>query len=213
MLDNPLDFEAFRAAPPAAAPFPHVLVPNFVKPAALRAVVAALPAMHSRGSFPITALRLGPAAQTMLRGLEGDVFRAITAEKFGLDLQAAPLMTTLRGTANEQDGNIHTDSTAKRVTILLYLNPGTGNAFTDQKGCLRLLRSPINLEDYAVEVPPVDGTLLVFPNSPTSWHGHKVFIGQRYVIQMNYMTTGAKARSELRRHQFSAFIKRLRRAA
>jgi hypothetical protein len=72
------------------------------------------------------------------------------------------------------------------------------------------LRSETDLEDYAVEVPPVDGTLLVFPNSPTSWHGHKRFIGQRYVIQMNYMTTGARARSELRRHQLSAFMKRLR---
>jgi SM-20-related protein len=213
MAYRSLDFEAFRASPVATAPYPHILVPNFVKPAALREVVAALPVMRGRGSFPITALRLGPAAQAIVRSLEGEDFRAITAEKFGLDLNAAPVMTTLRGSANEQDGNIHTDSTAKRVTILLYLNPGTGNAFADQKGCLRLLRSPTNLEDYAVEVPPVDGALLVFPNSPTAWHGHKIFIGQRYVIQMNYMTTGAKARSELRRHQFSAFVKRLRSAA
>jgi len=210
---EPLDFDAYHAAPVAADPYPHILLPNFVKPAALREVVAALPIMRGRGSYPTAALHFGPAAQAVLRGLEGEVFRAITADKFGLDLAAAPLMTTLRGNANERDGNIHTDSAAKRVTILLYLNPGSGNAFDDQKGCLRLLRSHNNLEDYAVEVPPVDGTLLVFPNAPTAWHGHKVFIGQRYVIQMNYMTTGAKARSELRRHQFSAFIKRLRSAA
>jgi hypothetical protein len=213
MPDRLLDFEAFRAAPVAQAPYPHVLVPNFVRPEALREVVAALPKMRSRGSFPIGALRLGPAAQAVVEGLEGPKFRAVTAAKFGLDLQAAPLMTTLRGNANERDGNIHTDSAAKRVTILLYLNPGSGNVFADQKGCLRLLRSQSNLEDYAVEVPPVDGTLLVFPNGPTAWHGHKVFIGQRYVIQMNYMTTGGRARSELRRHQFSAFMKRLRSVA
>jgi SM-20-related protein len=213
IMPEPLDFDIFRAAPVVLEPYPHVLVPNFVKPAALRDVVAALPLMRGRGSFPVTALRLGPAAQAMVRGLEGEAFRAITTEKFGLDLRAAPLMTTLRGNANERDGNIHTDSAAKRVTILLYLNPSSGNAFADQKGCLRLLRSQSNLEDFAVEVPPVDGTLLVFPNSPTAWHGHKIFIGQRYVIQMNYMTTGAKARSELRRHQFSAFVKRLRSAA
>lgn len=213
MPDKPLDFEAFRAAPVAETPYPHVLVPNFVKPEVLREVVAALPHMRNRGSFPIGALRLGPAAQAVVQGLEGPEFRAVTAAKFGLDLQAAPLMTTLRGQSTDYDGQIHTDSSAKRVTILLYLNPSTGNAFTDQKGCLRLLRSATDLEDYAVEVPPVDGTLLVFPNSPTSWHGHKRFIGQRYVIQMNYMTTGAKARSELRRHHFSAFMKRLRRAA
>ena len=208
-----LDFEKFRATPIAAEPYPHVVVPNFVKPDALREVIMALPVMRGRGSFPIGGLRTGQAAKALVAGLEGPEFRAITAEKFGLDLGGAPLMTTLRGNSGEQDGRIHTDSTAKRVTILLYLNSATGNAWADQRGCLRLLRSEGNLEDYAVEVPPVDGTLLVFPNAANAWHGHKQFVGPRYVIQMNYMTTGAKARSELRRHHFSAFVKRLRRAA
>jgi SM-20-related protein len=208
-----LDLEKFRSSPVASDPYPHVVVPAFVRAPALAEVVAALPPMRGRGSFPIGALRLGPAAKALVAGLEGAEFREITAQKFGLDLAGAPLMTTLRGNSGEQDGRIHADSTAKRVTILLYLNPGTGNAWADQSGCLRLLRSQSDLEDYAVEVPPVDGTLLVFPNGPNTWHGHKQFIGRRYVIQMNYMTTGAKARSEMRRHQFSAFVKRLRRAA
>jgi hypothetical protein len=59
----------------------------------------------------------------------------------------------------------------------------------------------------------VNGTLLVFPNSPAAWHGHRRFTGQRYSVQLNYMTTDAKARSELRRHRVSAFMKRLTRAA
>jgi SM-20-related protein len=210
---EPLDFEAFRNVPVARTPFPHVLIPNFIKPEALHEVVGALPPMRGRGSFPIGAVRLGAAARAVIEGLEGIDFRAITAQKFSLNLEDAPVMTTLRGNSGEQDGRIHTDSSAKRVTILLYLNLGSGDAWADQRGCLRLLRSETDLDDYAVEVPPVDGSLLVFPNSPVSWHGHKGFIGKRYVIQMNYMTTGAKARSEMRRHQFSAFVKRLRRAA
>jgi hypothetical protein len=208
-----LDFDKFRSSAVASEPYPHIVVANFVPPQALREVIAALPAMRGRGSFPVGALRVGPAARALVAGLEGTEFRAITAEKFGLDLRDAPLMTTLRGNSGEQDGRIHTDSTAKRVTVLLYLNQSSGNAWADQKGCLRLLRSPGNLEDYAVEVPPVDGTLLVFPNGVNAWHGHKQFVGQRYVIQMNYMTTGAKARAEMRRHHFSAFVKKLRRAA
>ena len=32
-------------------------------------------------------------------------------------------MATLRGQSREKDGRIHCDSTAKRVTVLLYLNP------------------------------------------------------------------------------------------
>jgi hypothetical protein len=208
-----LDFEALRAAPVAHNPFTHVLLPRFVRPAALHQVVGDLPAMRARGSFPIEALRLGPAARGMVAGLEGAEFRAIIADKFGLALDGAPVMTTLRGNSGEKDGQIHTDSTAKRVTILLYLNPGDGAAWARQEGCLRLLRDERDLENYAVEVPPVDGTLLVFPNGPNTFHGHKTFVGQRYVMQMNYMTTSTKAKAEMRRHHVSAFVKRLTRAA
>jgi hypothetical protein len=38
-------------------------------------------------------------------------------------------------------------------------------------------------------------------------------VGQRYVAQLNYMTADAAARRELRRHRFSAFIKRFAPAA
>jgi SM-20-related protein len=208
-----LDFDRLRSVDVASDPFPHILLPKFVKPEALASVVAALPAMRGRGSFPIGALTLGEAARGLIDGLEGEQFQNIVAEKFGLELNDAPRMTTLRGNSGEKDGQIHTDSTAKRVTILLYLNPGAGDAWARREGCLRLLRNGTDLENYVVEVPPTDGALLVFPNGPTTFHGHKTFVGQRYVIQMNYMTTGTKAKAEMRRHHFSAFIKRLTRAA
>jgi hypothetical protein len=208
-----LDFDALRAAPVAPDPFAHILLPHFVKPEALQRVFAALPPMKGRGSFPIGALRLGEAAQEVITGLESEAFREIVAEKFGLDLKRAPIMTTLRGNSGAQDGQIHTDSTAKRVTILLYLNPGSSAAWARQEGCLRLLRGPDDIDNYVSEVPPVDGTLLIFPNGPATWHGHKQYIGQRYVVQMNYMTTSAKAKAELRRHHLSALVKRLTRSA
>src|SRR5271165_3646581 len=131
------DFSALRAAPVSAAPFSHILLERFITPEALPAVVADLPPMKGRGSFPIGALKLGPAAKAAIAALEGGEFRAIVAEKFGLDLAGAPLMTTLRGNSGAQDGQIHTDSSAKRVTILLYLNPGKGDAWARQEGCLR----------------------------------------------------------------------------
>ena len=207
-----LNFASLAAAPVAHDPFDHILLPHFVRAEALPAVVAALPEMRGRGSFPVGALRLGPAARALVVALEGPGFRASIAEKFDLDLAAAPLMTTLRGNSGARDGQIHTDSTAKRVTVLLYLNP-PGAAWSRQEGCLRLLRDGADLENYAVEVPPTEGALLVFPNGPRTFHGHKTFIGPRYVIQMNYMTTGAKAKAELRRHHLSAFFKRLTQAA
>ena len=198
--------------PVATDPYPHLVVPDFVPPDSLRGVVADLPPLARRGSFPPDTLTLGPNAQALLRELEGPGLRQAIAERFSLDLAGSPTMLTLRGWTSERDGAIHCDSAAKRVTVLLYLNPST-DAWAQHAGCLRLLRGPGDLENYAVEVPPVNGTLLVFPNGPTAWHGHKRFTGQRYSVQLNYMTTDAKARSELRRHRISAFMKRLTRAA
>lgn len=207
-----LDLHALRTTPVNPDPFPHVVVPGFVPQAALAEVVRDLPPIGKGGSFPPESLRLGPAARALVGELEGPAMRDTIAERFGLDLGDAPIMLTLRGFTRERDGQIHCDSAAKRVTVLVYLNRET-DAFSQHQGCLRLLRGPGDLENYAVEVPPVNGTLLAFPNGPTTWHGHKPFVGPRYSIQLNYMTTNAMARSELRRHRVSAFVKRLTRAA
>jgi len=210
-LDN-LDFAALQATPVNPEPFPHVVVPHFVPAPALAGVLADLPPIDKGGSFPPEALRLGPRAKSLMQALEGSAMRDAVAARFGLALDDAPTMVTLRGRTREKDGRIHCDSTAKRVTVLLYLNQ-EGEAFAAHQGCLRLLRRPDDLEDFAVEVPPVNGTLLVFPNGPSTWHGHKPFVGQRYSVQLNYMTTDRTARSELRRHRVSAFVKRFTRAA
>jgi hypothetical protein len=203
-----LSYDALREAEVAQAPFRHVVVRGFVPPDDLAAVLRDLPELGRRGSFPIEALRLGPAAQALMDEMEGPLLRQIVAAKFGVYLDDTASMLTLRGRSGERDGRIHTDSSAKRVTILLYLNQAK-DAWERQEGCLRLLRGPDDIEDYAVEVPPVDGTLLVFPNGPATWHGHKQYVGPRRVVQLNYMANDAAARSELRRHRVSAFIKRL----
>ncbi len=202
-----LDLPALAATPVASDPFPHVVVPHFVPPAILPKVRADLPPMASGGSFPPSSVKLGVMAKTLVREMEGPAMRDAIGAKFGLDLHDAPVMLTLRGRTRDKDGRIHTDSTAKRVTVLLYLNEQT-DAWAKQEGCLRLLRSATDLDDYAVEVPPVNGTLLVFPNGGTTWHGHRTFVGQRHAIQLNYMTNDGKARNEMRRHRWSAFVKR-----
>ncbi|WP_370648353.1 2OG-Fe(II) oxygenase [Acidomonas methanolica] len=203
-----LNYDALRETPVATDPFPHVAVPHFVGEADLTRLIAAMPPMKSGGSYPPEGLRLSPDVAGLVKELQGPKLKSLIGAKFGLDLGDAPTMLTLRGRTREKDGRIHCDSEAKLVTTLLYLNPESAS-WSKQDGCLRLLRGPDDIEDYAVEVPPSKGTLLVFPNGPTTWHGHKQYVGPRYAIQLNYMATSAKARYELRRHRLSALLKRL----
>ncbi|GAO01140.1 hypothetical protein Gxy13693_239_024 [Komagataeibacter xylinus NBRC 13693] len=203
------DYAALEAAPVSTAPFAHVVVPHFIRPDDLHALAASLPDIRSGGSFPPGALTLSPLMARLVTELEGPRLRTLIARKFALDLDTAPTMLTLRGRTRAKDGRIHRDSASKRVTVLLYLNAGDDTAWARHEGCLRLLRNDHDLEDFTVEVPPVNGTLLVFPNGPDTWHGHRQYVGPRHTIQLNYMTNDARARNELRRHRLSALTKRL----
>jgi SM-20-related protein len=88
------DYEAFDATPVASDPFTHIVVENFVPPAALAEVVRGLPKLDRGGSFPIGSLRLGGQAQALVKELEGPRFREAVARKFDLDLEGAPTMAT-----------------------------------------------------------------------------------------------------------------------
>jgi len=203
-----LNFDALAHTPVSHDPFDHVVVPHFIDEHDLQALIASMPEMKSGGSYPPESLTLAPLVAQLVKDLESRTLKDLIAEKFGLDLSDSPTMLTMRGRTRAKDGRIHCDSTAKRVTVLLYLNPENA-AWSAQEGCLRLLRGPDDIEDYAQEIKPAHGTLLVFPNGPTTWHGHKQYVGQRYAIQLNYMENSDKARHELRRHRLSAMVKRL----
>jgi SM-20-related protein len=73
-----------------------------------------------------------------------------------------------------------------------------------------LLRDGANLEDYVAEVPPANGTLLMFRRSDCSWHGHKPYEGPRRAIQFNWVTSGEVVKREQSRHRLSTRLKRLR---
>ena len=115
-------------------------------------------------------------------------------------------MITVRGRCSkEKDGKIHTDSKTKIITVLLYMNP----TWETVGGQLRLLKSPNNIDDMILEVPPVEGTLLAFKRSDNSWHGHKPFTGERRVIQFNWVTSEGDRRIAMLRHHLSAPFKRM----
>jgi hypothetical protein len=67
--------------------------------------------------------------------------------------------------------------------VLVYFNQD----WTNEEGQLRMLRSASDIEDYAAEVAPLGGTLLAFRRTDDSYHGHKPFVGERRMVQMNYL--------------------------
>jgi SM-20-related protein len=204
-----IDTEVLHAAPLETEPFAHIVAPRLVSGGALESVLRDFPKIDRPGSVPLSALEYGPAFAELVEALRGPQVATVLSERFAIDLQALPTMVTVRGRCRARDGQIHTDSKDKVVTVLLYLNP----SWEREGGQLRLLRQSRDIEDYVAEVPPEEGTLLAFKCSENAWHGHKPFEGERRAIQLNWVTDERYVRREQRRHRVSSFFKRLRLAS
>ena len=200
-----LEFERIEAAAVEREPFPFAIVPGAVGEPFRAAIEADYPAISRYGSFPLPALSYGPAFAQLVEELTGERMRGIVERKFDIDLSDRPVMATVRGQCTARDGNIHTDSATKLITMLLYTN----RAHECASARLRILRSPTNLDDYAAEVPAEESTLVIFRNGPNGWHGFAPFHGQRRVIQVNWVTDARVVAREQARHSVSAFFKRL----
>ncbi len=114
----------------------------------------------------------------------------------------------MRGRCAGTDGQIHTDSVGKIITILIYLNP----VWQDTGGRLRLLRAK-KIDAVAAEVVPSGGNLVAFLRSDRSWHGHLPFSGERRVIQFNWVVNKRNQTIVVLRHRLSASVKHLLRGA
>jgi SM-20-related protein len=200
-----LDLDRLRAAPLCRDPFDFVVVEDFVRPDQLGIIAGDFPNIPGHGSFPVNSLECGPAFSELVAALTDPPLRLAIEEKFGIDLSGRPTMVTVRGKSDGKDGRIHTDSESKLVTLLLYLNPFWDRA----EGRLRLLRSPIDIEDYVLEVAPLAGTMLAFRRSARSFHGHRPHVGERRMLQLNWVREPAVVRRELNRHCWSARLKAL----
>jgi len=200
-----LDLEALAATPLTREPFEFVVVPEFVKAEARAAIERDFPAVGSAGSHPVETVPCGPAFQALVDELNGEAMREAFQAKFGIDLAGRATMMTVRNHSSTRDGSIHTDSKTKIITVLIYLN----TSWTEPNGRLRLLGSGHDLDDTLAEIAPEKGALVAFRRSDNSWHGHTPFIGERRVLQFNWVTTPDVARRELARHGWTAKVKRL----
>jgi SM-20-related protein len=201
-----LRLDALRATPVENNPFEYLIVKDFVEHGNLKEVLDDYPEVPGPGSHPPAGLKIAGHFKEMINEMLGSSFRNLVEEKFDVDLTDRPTMYTVRGFCRARDGKIHTDSKTKIITVLLYMND---NSWESSTGRLRLLRNDSDLENYAAEVEPAGGTLLIFKRSDKSWHGHHPFEGKRRAIQLNWVTDQSVVDREQGRHGFSSAIKRL----
>ena len=201
-----LKLDTLRTTPLERDPFDYVIVRNFVEREKLNEVLSDYPEVPGPGSHPPAGLKISGHFKQLMDELLDTPFRKLVEEKFDVDLTGRPTMYTVRGFCRARDGKIHTDSKTKIITVLLYMNDESWESST---GRLRILRNGTDLENFAAEVEPSGGTLLVFKRSDNSWHGHHPFEGKRRAIQLNWVTDQSVVDREQGRHGFSSAIKRL----
>ncbi|MSP84188.1 MAG: 2OG-Fe(II) oxygenase [Alphaproteobacteria bacterium] len=200
-----LDLDRLAAAPLVRDPFDFVIVPGFVRREVLPALAQHFPTIARPGSYPAAGLVHRPAFRAFLAELADPAFGRALGDKLGLDLAAYPTMVTVRGRARARDGRIHTDTEDKIASALVYLN----GPWRTPGGRLRLLYDSRDLDRFAAEVPPDDGTLVAFRRSERSFHGHKPFVGPRRVVQINWLRDARVVVRETARHRITARLKGL----
>tara|TARA_R110002110_G_scaffold205066_1_gene416659 strand:+ start:51916 stop:52536 length:621 start_codon:yes stop_codon:yes gene_type:complete len=178
-----LNLPALRDATLHSDPFDFMVVPDFLDPQTLARVNTDYPAIDSAANHALDSLEYGPAFEAMLRELQGEEFATTLGKRFDMELAALPTTVTVRKFCERTDGNIHTDHKSKVITVLVYFN----EHWDHEDGQLRMLRSKSDIEDYTAQVAPLGGTLLAFRRTDHSWHGHTQFVGERRMLQLNYL--------------------------
>lgn len=200
-----INLQSIRDTALNTEPYPYMVIKDAVITEELPALLNDFPAIAHPGSIPLESAAGGKQFERFIDALQADDFRAVLSEKFSLDLSDKPALITLRGQMRMKDGRIHTDSKTKLITVLIYLNDN----WTDQNGHLRILRNGKDIEDYAEEIPPAAGTMVIFKVTDNCWHGHLPVIGKRQSIQLNFLTSATAQQKHRFVHGLSAKIKKI----
>lgn len=178
-----INLDALRTAQLHSDPFDYLVVPDFIGADALARVNRDYPAIDTAANHVLGNLTFGATFESLMEELRGPSFATVLGDKFALELTSLPTTVTVRKFCERTDGNIHTDHKSKVITVLLYFN----EHWQHEEGQLRLLRSKDDIENYAAQVSPLGGTLLAFRRTDHSWHGHTRFVGERRMVQINYL--------------------------
>ena len=188
--ERAINLNSIENTPLEQDPFDYVIVPACVGSEALETINRDYPRIERPGNLSIEDVDYGAAFRDFLEECRSPAFAAAIGSKFDLDLSNSPITITVRKYCEESDGNIHTDHPSKVITVLVYFNDN----WSSEEGRLRFLKSNTDLEDYAAEVPPIGGTLLAFRRTDVSWHGHTTFVGERRMIQVNFLRSDRLSR-------------------
>jgi len=178
-----IDLKALQEAERHTDPYDYVVVPGFISPEVLARVNADYPAIETAANHELENLQYGPEFDALMEELRAPAFATALGERFDMELASLPTTLSVRKFCERTDGNIHTDHKSKVLTVLVYFN----EHWDHPDGQLRILRSASDIEDYAAQVPPRGGTLLAFRRTGHSWHGHTCFVGERRMVQLNYL--------------------------
>lgn len=185
------NLDALRDAVVKEDPYRYLVVPDFVRPDALAAIRRDFPDIGGVGPVEPHEIESGPGFEAMVRAFGSPEMQHIFADKFGHDLLGKPSVFKIRKWEVPTGGYIHTDSRSKLLAALIYFNaewPAEGGRF-------RVLRSGTDMDDYAEEILPLDGTLVAFRRCDHSFHGYKPYEGERRMIQMNYVDSAKLQKS------------------
>jgi len=178
-----INLKAVQEAELHTDPFDYMVVPGFLSRDVLARVNADYPAIETAANHSLDNLQYGPAFAALMDELREPAFATTLGQRFDMELATLPTTVTVRKFCERTDGNIHTDHKSKVITVLVYFNEG----WDHEDGQLRMLRSKDDIEDYVAQVPPLGGTLLAFRRTDHSWHGHTRFVGERRMVQLNYL--------------------------
>jgi hypothetical protein len=189
-------------------PFPFLIAHGQLPDDARAELERDFPRYTSAGFFPYDPDDCGPSINALVRDLTAPAFAGAIGARLGIEqLDSYPTLVTLCRRLNKRHGTIHTDSTSKVATALLYLN---GRWPDTSAGCLRFLNRIDDIDDLvAPEMTPLYGEFAVFKRCDNSFHGHLPFEGERRVIQVAWLTSEEEKLRKTRRGKFSRSFKKL----
>lgn len=182
----------------------HAMLPH----ARRKALDHDFPAYREAGFFPYDPDECGPSIRELVDNLTTPAFADAIGEHLGIDnLARYPTLVTICRFLNRRHGTIHTDSTSKVATALIYLNESWPDT---SAGCLRFLRAIDNIDaTVGPEIKPLYGEFVAFRRSDNSFHGHLPHEGERRVIQVAWLVSEEARLRKTQRGRFSRAFKKL----